>query len=106
MFCRPSWMTLDGFRARVPNLSDALFSGASAGMRLNARLSRKSRFFRRLDYDFLILAATNISTCSRLFSKSLGGLPVGWMMFGFAILLAHGESRRIPQLHGGSSSLV
>src|SRR6266496_32432 len=53
-----------------------------------------------------ILIATNISTCSRLYSKSLGGLPAGWIMFGFAILLAPGENRRGSEWDGGYSGLV
>src|SRR5437867_6991199 len=99
-------MRLDGFPARVVNFSDAPFSGASDGMKLSARLQRRSAFFRRQDCDFPILIATNISTCSRLSSKSLGGLPAGWTMFGFAILLVHGEKRRVSEWAGGYNSLV
>src|SRR5206468_11409773 len=51
-----------------------------------------------------ILIATNISTCSRLYSKSLDGLPAGWIMFGFAILLAPGENRRVSEWDGGTAA--
>src|SRR5262245_22310632 len=106
MSCR-LWSTKrDGFRARVPNLSDALFSGASTGLKSSARLQRKSRFSRRLDYDFPILIAISIYTCSRRSSKSLGALRVGWKMFGFGILLAPGENRRIYHWDAGRSGLV
>src|ERR1051326_6561411 len=74
-------------------------------MRSNARSQRKSRFFRELDCDFLILIAISISTCSHLFSKSLGGLSARWTMFGFGILLAPGESRRVREWAGGCSGL-
>src|SRR5262245_42588179 len=106
MSCR-LWSTKwDGFRARVPNLSGALFSGVSIGLRSSARLQRKSRFSRRLDYDFHILIATSISTCSRLYFKSLGVLLAGWGMFGFGILSARGENRQIRHWDAGSSGLV
>src|SRR5215475_7846609 len=106
MSCRLWSMKRDGFRARVPNLSDALFSGASTGLRSSTRSQRKSRFFRKLDYHFLILIATSISTCSHRSSKSLGALRVGWRMFGFGILLAPGENHRVRQWDGGYSGLV
>src|SRR5262245_66676455 len=105
MSCRPCSMKRDGFHARVLNLSGALFSDASTGMRSNARLQRKSHFFRRLDYGFLTLIATSISTCSRLFSKSLGALQIPWRMFGFGILLGLGENHRIPRWDAGFSGL-
>src|SRR5262249_36721849 len=104
--CRLWSMKRDGFHARVPNLSDARFSGASTGSRSSARLRRKSRFSRRLDYDFPILIATSISTCSRPSSKSLGALRVGWKMFGFGILLAPGENHRMYHWDAGHSGLV
>ena len=53
-----------------------------------------------------MLIATNISTCSRLSSKSLGALPARWKTFGFAILLVHGEKRRVSEWDGGYNSLV
>src|SRR5881398_1923200 len=99
-------MRLDGFPARVVNFSDAPFSGASDGMKLSARLQRRSHVFRRQDCDFPILIATNISTCSRLSSKSSGGLPARWIIFGFAMLLAPGENRRASEWGGGYSGLV
>src|SRR5438093_10801965 len=99
-------MKRDGFLARVVNFSDAPFSDASAGMRSSVRSRRRSPVFRVQACDFPILIATNISTCSRLYSKSLGGLPAGWIMFGFAILLAPGKNRRVSEWDGGYSSLV
>src|SRR5215467_1328729 len=99
-------MKLDGFPERVWNLSNAPFSEASAGMRSSKRLQRRSRFLRRQDCDFLILIATSISTCSHLFSKSLGAMPAGWIMFGFGILLALGENHRMRHWGGGRSGLV
>ena len=106
MSCRLWSMKRDGFRARVPNLSDARFSGASTGLRSSARSQRKSRFSRRLDYHFPILIATSISTCSRPFFKSLGALLAGSGMFGFGILLDPGENHAIRQWDAGSSGLV
>src|SRR5216117_3464910 len=99
-------MKPDGFPARVVNFSDAPFWDASTGMRSSVRSRRRSRVFRRQGCDFPILIATNISTCSRLSSESLGGLPAGWMMFGFAILLAPGENRRMSEWDVGYSGLV
>src|SRR6478672_6777973 len=99
-------MKRDGFPARVVNFLNAPFPDASAGMRSSVRSRRRSTVFNRQDCDFPILIATNISTCSRLSSKSLGGLPAGWIMFGFAILLAHGENRRAFEWDGGYSGLV
>src|SRR5437867_9343065 len=99
-------MKRDGFPARVVNFSDAPFSDASAGMRSSVRSRRRSRAFRRQAYGFPILIATNISTCCRLYSKSLGGLPAGWSAFGLAILMAHGEHRRVSEWDGGYSGLV
>src|SRR5216117_4220848 len=99
-------MKPDGFPARVVNFSDAPFWDASTGMRSSVRSRRRSRVFRRQDCDFPILIATNISTCSRLSSKSLGGLPARWIIFGFAMLLVHGEKRRVSEWAGGYNSLV
>src|SRR5438132_9679911 len=99
-------MKRDGFPARVANFSDAPFSDASAGMRLSVRSQRRSGVFNRQACGYPILIATNISTCSRLSSKSLGGSPAGRIMFGFAILLAHGENRRASEWDGGYSGLV
>src|ERR1700746_240802 len=99
-------MKRDDFRARVLNLSDAPFSDASVGMRSSARSQRKSRSFRKQDCDFLMLTATNIFICSRLSTKSLGVLPTRWRMFGFGILLAPGENRRVRRWDGGCSGLV
>src|ERR1051326_8863251 len=98
-------MKPDGFRATVPNLSNALFSGGSTGLRLSARLQRKLRFSRRLDYDFLMLIATSISTCSRRSFKSLGALHAG-EMFGFGILSGPGENHRTYHWDDGPSGLV
>src|SRR5881296_1905492 len=99
-------MKQDDFPARAVNFSDAPFSDESAGMRSSVRSRRRSPVFRVQACDFPILIATNISTCSRLYSKSLGGLPAGWIMFGFAILLANGENRRASEWGGGYSGLV
>src|SRR5215475_6485104 len=99
-------MERDGFPARVVDFSDAPFSGASTGMRSSVRSRHRSRVFRTQAYGCPILIATNISTCSRLSSKSLAGLPAGWIMFGFAILLARGENRRVSSWDGGYGSLV
>jgi hypothetical protein len=76
--------------------------------RTSAEFIRRAvlRRIKTQDCDFPILIATNISTCSRLFSKSLGGLPAGWIMFGFAILLAPGENRRMSEWDGGYGCLV
>src|SRR6059058_5203227 len=99
-------MKPDGLPARVVNFSDAPFWDASTGKRSSVISRRRSRVFRRQDCDFPILIAISISTCSRLSSKLLGGLPAGWIMFGFAILLAHGENRRASEWGGGCSGLV
>src|SRR5215468_2515160 len=99
-------MDWDGFRARVVNFSDTPFANASTGMRSSVRSRRRSAFFRRRDCYFPILIATNTSTCSPLSSKSLGGLPAEWMIFGFAILRGHGENRRVSEWDGGYNSLV
>src|SRR5438552_17041769 len=99
-------MKPDGFPARVVNFSDAPFWDASTGMRSSVGSRRRSRVFRRQDCDFPILIATNISTCSRLSSKSLGGLPARWIIFGFATLLALGANRRASEWGGGYSGLV
>src|SRR5437773_1477111 len=99
-------MKRDGFPARVVNFLDAPFSDASDGMRSSVRSRRRSTVFNRQDCDFPILIATNICTCSRLSSKSLGGLPAGWIMFGFAMLLVHGEKRRVSEWDGGYNKLV
>ena len=88
-------MKQGGFHARVENFSDAPFSDASVGIRSSVRSRRRSRVFKRQAYGCPILIATNISTCSRLSSKSLGDLPAGWIMFGFAILPARGENRQV-----------
>src|SRR5262245_65621169 len=99
-------MKRDGFPAPVVNFSDALFSDASTGTRSSVKLRRRSRVFKKQDCDFPTSIATNISTCSRLSFKSLGDLPARWITFGFAILLAHGENRRVFGWDDGYSSLV
>src|SRR5439155_6371792 len=99
-------MKRDGFRARVVNFSDAPFSDASAGMRSSVRSRRRSRVFRRRAYGCRILIATNLSTCSRLSSKSLGGLRAGWITFAFGILVALGENRRVSEWNVGYNRLV
>src|SRR5437016_14671036 len=99
-------MKAGGVHAGVENFSAVPFSDASVGMRSSVRSRRSSRVFRRRAYGCPILIATNISTCSRLSSKSLGGLRAGWAMFGFAILLVHGEKRRVSEGDGGYNSLL
>jgi hypothetical protein len=37
---------------------------------------------------------------------ALGGLPAGWIMLGFAILLARGENRQVSEWDVGCSGLV
>ena len=102
--------TLVDQSGRFPRTSGEFIRRAILGgiswTKSNARLQRKSLFLRRLDYRFPILIATSISTCSRLFFKSLSGLPAGWVMFGFGILSAPGENRGIRQWDAGYSSLV
>src|SRR5580765_2695405 len=99
-------MKQGGCHAQVENSSDVPFSDASVGIRSSVRSRRRSRVFKRQAYGCHILIATNISTCSRLFSKSLGVLPAGWIMFGFGILSARGENRGTRQWDAGSSDLV
>src|SRR6266513_4071839 len=99
-------MKRDIFPARAVNFLDALFLDESAGMTSSVRSRRRSRVFRRPDCDFLMLIATNISTCSRLSSKSSGGLLAGWRMSGCAILLAPGENHRASEWDVGYSGLV
>src|SRR5215469_5796552 len=99
-------MKRDGFPARVATFSDAPFSDASTGTRSSVRSRRRSRVFKKQDCDFPTLIAINISTCSRLSSKSSGGLHVGWIISGFAILLAPGKNCRVFGWDDGDSSLL
>src|ERR1700746_2261536 len=98
-------MKREGFPARVVNFSDAPLSDASTGMRSSVRSRRRSRVFRRQAYGFPILIAINMSTCFRLSSKSLGGLPAGCIMCGFATLLALGANRRGGGWGGGGGGV-
>src|SRR6266513_2396404 len=75
-------------------------------MRTSSRSRRRSRVFGKRDCDFPMLTAINISTCSHLCSKSLSGLLVRWILCGFAILLAHGENRRVSESDVGYSGSV
>src|SRR5215469_4275233 len=103
---QPWLMKVGACPERVVNFSHAPCWDRLAGMKLSVRSPRRSHVFRIRACGFPMLIATNISTCSRLYSKLLGALPAKWTTLGFAILPAPGGNRRIRECDGGYSRLV